>query len=238
MIRAYEIDLITTFPNSLFRAMGMHYTGLHTTLVADISPAQPGDNRRFDRQRTGIALINDFGVAPNGPHGTHHHKEQAVRLLDRLEAFGYFDEGDLEMLPYWRNDAYVRMGDAPGDETQVRVTVYRRPLEDGSGFKALFVILNESDGDVELPLELRDVARLLGGANTLTTGDVLERAAVPGVLAAAWAAGDAAAQAQPALMDLETGGLIARAADDAEVYGPVFVPYHDYRVLYAEFSGE
>ncbi len=236
MIRAYEIDLITTFPNSLYRTMGMHYTGLITSLLADVSPALPGDDVRFDRQRLGIALLNDFGVSPKGPHATFHHKEQAIRLLDRLMDFGYFDEGEIEKLPYWRNDAYVRLGDAPGDETRVRITVYRRPLDDGTGFKAIFVILNESDGDVSLPLMIRDAERLLGGPNTLTSGVVLGRAVVPGVLTAAWAAIEA--PEHPALMDLETGGLIARTADDTETYGPVFVPYHDYRILYGHFSNE
>jgi hypothetical protein len=87
---------------------------------------------------------------------------------------------------------------------------------------------------VELPLDLRDVKRLLGGANTLRRSDVLGRAAVPAALQQAWKAADGKAD-EPALMDLETGKLIAKSGDKAgERYGPVYVPYHDYRVLYGE----
>jgi hypothetical protein len=166
------------------------------------------------------------------------HKEQAVRLLGRLGQFGFFKDADIEKLPFWRNDAQVRMGDKPGDESKVRVTVYRRPLDNGKGYKAIFVILNESDGDVELPLDLRDAKRLLGGANTLRRSDVLGRAAVPAALQQAWRASDGKSD-ELALMDLETGKLIAKSGDKAgdkagERYGPVYVPYHDYRVLYGE----
>ena len=42
------------------------------------------------------------------------------------------------------------------------------------------------------------------------------------------------AAAMPALKDFETDELISRAVDKGELYGPVFVPYHDYRILYAE----
>jgi hypothetical protein len=101
------------------------------------------------------------------------------------------------------------------------------------------VILNESDGDVELPLDLRDAKRLLGGANTQRRSDVLGRAAVPAALQQAWRAAGAKAADTPVLTDLETGELIAQSSDKAgdkagERYGPVYVPYHDYRVLYGE----
>ncbi len=240
MVRAYDIDLITTFPNSLYRTMGMHFTGLITTLVADLSPAKPGDDLRFDRQRLGIALINDFGVSPNGPHDTFHHKEQGVRLLDRLDTFGYFEEEGLEKLPYWRNDGVVRLGDAPGAETGLRVTVYRRPLEDGRGYKALFVILNESAGDSELPLVIRDPQQVFGGGNTLSRSEALGRAGVPPVLRDAWdmLAADGAAD-EAVLLDWETGEIVARTGGEGrETYGPVFVPYHDYRILYGHFRDD
>ena len=65
--------------------------------------------------------------------------------------------------------------------------------------------------------------------------DVLGRTAVPAVLQQAWKATDGKAADEPALMDLETGKLIAKSGDKAgERYGPVYVPYHDYRVLYGE----
>jgi hypothetical protein len=232
--RAYEIDLITQFPNSLYRQMGKNYTGLITTLCADVTEATAGDDKRQDRQRLGIALLHDFGVTPNGPHGTVHHKEQAVRLLSALADFGFFEDAGIEKLPFWRNGRTVAMGDKPSPESQVYVTAYRRPLADGKGDKVIFVILNESDGPVELPLKLLDPARLLGGANTLTSGEVLAKAAVPAFFKPAWASLAGPVAASPALMDLETGEVVARQPGAAESYGPVYVPYHDYRVLYAE----
>ncbi len=240
-IRAYEIDLITTFPNSLYRSLAMNYTGLITTMP----PAKPvvasGDNPRFDRQMLGLALLHDFGVTRGGSvkgaiarlaGSPMEHEEQAVRLLDRLTEFGFFQDQDIEKIPFWRNDAQVRMGDTPGDASQVRVTVYRRPLDNGKGYKAIFVILNESDGDIELPLDIRDSKPILGGPNTQTGRDILTRVVVPEVLQPAWQTVGGKASAVPALMDLETGHFIPRAGNKGEKYGPVFVPYHDYRILY------
>jgi hypothetical protein len=233
--RAYEIDLITQFPNSLYRVMGKNYTGLVTTLCADVSDATAGDDKRIDRQRAGLALLHDFGVTPNGPHGTHFHKEQGIRLLTALTDFGFFKDDGIEKLPFWRNAAQVQLGaaGAPPPE-KVYVTVYRRPLEDGKGYKALFVILNESDSDVEVPLRILDPQRVLGGANTQRAGDILAALPVPEFLKADWAALAQSDAARPALADLETGEVVARAAGDADVYGPIYVPFHDYRVLYAE----
>ncbi len=37
--------------------------------------------------------------------------------------------------------------------------------------------------------------------------------------------------------DLETGDVVAQADAKSQTYGPVFVPYHDFRVLYAECEG-
>jgi hypothetical protein len=243
-LKAYEIDLITAYPNSLYRTLAMNYSGLITTL-APPSPSvvASGDNPRFDRQVLGLALLHDFGVTRGGSvkgaiprvsGAALEHEEQAVRLLGRLTEFGFFQDQGIEKIPFWRNDAQVRMGDQPGDESKVRITVYRRPLDNGKGYKAIFVILNESSGDIEMPLDIRDSKRILGGPNTQKGRDILGRVAVPGVLQATWKnVGGKTADAQ-ALMDLETGTLVARAGDKGEKYGPVFVPYHDYRILYGE----
>jgi len=236
-----DVDLISRYPNSLYRTMAMNYAGVITTLMPDKCPVGPGDDRRFDRQKLGLALLHDFGVARDGtdssfrggPQGLFQNADEAVRLINRLEKFGFFRDDDVEKLPFWRNDAQVRMGDKPGEETQVRVTVYRRPLDNGKGYQAIFVILNETDGDIELPLDIRDSKRVLGGSNTLRAGDIAARKKVPEVVKAAWAL-EAKSAAMPALRDIETDELILRAGDKGERYGPVFVPYHDYRVLYAE----
>jgi hypothetical protein len=246
-LKAYEIDLITAYPNSLYRTLAMNYTGLMTTLAPPKSVAASGDNPRFDRQTLGLALLHDFGVTRGGSvsgaiprvsGAEMEHQEQAIRLLDRLTEFGFFQDQEIEKLPFWRNDALVRMGDKPGDESKVRVTVYRRPLENGNGYKAIFVILNESDGNIELPLDIRDSKRILGGANTQKGREILDRVTVPGVLQAAWKNVGGKTATTQALKDLETGvpiaKVIAKAGDKGEKYGPVFVPYHDYRIVYAE----
>ena len=142
------------------------------------------------------------------------------------------DASDLDIIAAAVQDALVRMGDKPNEESKVRVTVYRRPLDNGKGYQAIFVILNESDGDIELPLNILNTKRILGGANTLRGEAVAAVKPVPEVLKAAWSPD--ARTAAPALRDFETDELIARAGKDGERYGPVFVPYHDYRVLYAE----
>jgi hypothetical protein len=240
-VDSYDVDLISRFPNSLYRAMAMNYAGVITTMIPDACPVGPGDDRRFDRQKLGLALLHDFGVARDGsdisfrggPQGHFQNVNEAVHLISRLTAFGFFRDGDVEKLPFWRNDAVVRMGDRPGDESKVRVTVYRRPLDGGKGYKAIFVILNESDADIEMPMELRDAKRILGGSNTLRVGDIAPLKTVPEILRAAWTL-DAGAAAVPALRDFESDELIPRAARTGEWYGPVFVPFHDYRILYAE----
>jgi hypothetical protein len=240
--RSYDIDLIVAYPNSLYRAMGMNYSGLIATMVPAETPAGSGDNPRFDRQMLGLGLLHDFGITRGGELlagaslGLTHmeHEEQAVRLLSRLARFGFFEDAGIEKLPFWRNDAQVRMGDKPGDESKVRVTVYRRPLDNGKGCKALFVILNESDKDVELPLDIRDPKRILGGPNTQRCRQAIGQTEIPDKLKAAWTLVTGSTADLPALTDLETGEPIARIGEKGERYGPVAVPYHDYRVLYAE----
>ncbi|MDP6359893.1 MAG: hypothetical protein QF473_32560 [Planctomycetota bacterium] len=222
----------------------MNYTGLITTLIPDRVVVSSGDNQRFDRQQLGLALLHDFGIIPNGnrgggrggPQGSLKHQEQGVRLVGRLDEFGFFVDANIEKLPFWRNDDYVRMGDMPGDKSKVRVTVYRRPLDSGKGYKALFVILNESETDIALPLDIRDSKRVLGGQNTQKHSNILAGTEVPGVLQAAWTEVIKDLQDSPALMDLETGVAITRIADKGERYGPLLVPYHDYRVLYGYFE--
>ena len=241
-VSAYDVDLIERYSNPLYRTLAMNYAGVCTTLIPDRNPVGPGDDPRFDRQKLGLALLHDFGVTRNatsvlnrgGPKGWFQDMDQALRLIDRLDKFGFFRDDDVEKLPFWRNDALVRMGDKPQDQSKLRVTVYRRPLAGSKGgYQAIFVILNESERDSELPLNLLDAKRLLGGANTLRSGAIFARKKVPEILKGVWQDGGANAAA-PALRDFETDAVIQQAGDQAERYGPVFVPYHDYRILYAE----
>jgi len=231
--RSYDIDVVTQFPNSLYRYMCKNHTGLVTTVCADSTPVIAGDDKRLDRQHMGRALLNDIGLSPNGPHGTIHHKEQAIRLLNRLASFGFFQDAEIEKLPFWRNSDQVRIGDEPSTESQVYVTAYRRPLGSGKGYKAVFVIMNESLGPVELPLKIVDPARVLGGPNTLKAKDVRGKATMPESLQQWWTVASARNEEASVLEDLGSGSIVARAGDEGETYGPVFVPYHDFRVLYA-----
>ena len=228
--RSYEVDVMTQFPNSLFRYMSKSYTGLVTTQCADLSPIVAGDDKRLDRQIFARALLMDFGVTPHGPHGIIHNNEQGIRLLNRLQEFGFFDDADIEKLPFWRNSDTVALSDTD----DVYVTIYRRPL-DGGGYKAIFVIVNEKLEDTEVTLTIADPARL-GGANTLTRSAALDRQEVPNAFADWWQRLEQKDGAATVLLDLEHGRTASRQPGDAEAYGPIHVPYHDYRVYYAEFA--
>lgn len=234
--RSFEVDVVTQFPSSLYRYLCHNYSGLVTTVCADATEATAGDDKRLDRQHFGRALLNDIGVCPAGPHGVIHHKEQGVRLLTALRDFGFFEDQDIEKIPFWRIGRFVRVGDKPSEESRVYVTAYRRRLADGKGFKAIFVIMNENFEPIELPLFILDPVRILGGPNTLEGGDVLRKTVADAALADWWAKLSRRDSDSPVLMDLETGSLVARADKKRETYGPVYVPYHDYRVLYGQYE--
>ncbi|MCG3147029.1 MAG: hypothetical protein PCFJNLEI_00465 [Verrucomicrobiae bacterium] len=212
--RAYEIDTVTQYPNSLYRYLAKNHTGLITAICADSNPVASGDDKRFDRQLFGRALLNDFGVSPTGPHGTIQHKEQALRLLTKLTEFGFFDDAGIEKIPFWRNNLGTN---------QVYVTAYRRALPSGQGARTLYVLMNESDGPARIPLTV--------AGNTLTATTVRNQMVVPDSLKQWWttlAARDADARV---LQDLETGEVIPGTGN---TYGPIAIPYHDYRILYSE----
>ncbi len=239
--RSYEIDVITQFPSSLYRFLSKNHTGLVTTVCADATPATAGDDKRLDRNHFARALLNDIGVSPSGPHGIIHHKEQGVRLLTELAKFGFFEDDGTEKIPYWRNRQYVCMGDQDPVASRVYVTVYRRPLAAGRGFKALFVIVNESDEAVELPLILNDPKRILGGPNNLTAGAIRRQAQVPEAIQAWWQRIAVRDADSFALEDIESGQIVARIEAKAESrepagYGPVYIPFHEFRVLYGQFD--
>jgi len=229
--RTFEVDVVTQFPNSLYRYMCHNYTGLVARVVPHELVARPGDDKRLDRQLVGRALINDMGVSFEGPHGYFAHREQAVPLLNDLSEFGFFEDQGIEKIPFWRNQAYVRYGwKEPAPE--VYVTAYRRPLTDGKGYKALFVIMNEHKRPVELPLTILEPERILGGTNTLTGAQVRGRTSLPEDLQGWWSELSQRDRAATVLMDFESKDIVARVAGAEEIYGPIHVPYHDYRILY------
>ena len=255
--RAYEVDTLTQFPNSLYRFMGKNWTGLVTAMCADVTPCMPGDDKRLDRQRLGLGLLHDFGVVPNGPHGTFAHKEQGVRLLRELAEFGFFDDATVEKLPFWRNGAIVAVGpdenpaaQEAGDlaakargTAEVRVTAYRRPLAAGrdgaaKGTGVLFVVLNETLHDCDVPLVVRNPGRL-GGPGSLRAAAVLGELSPPAGFADWWQNLVSRDGAAVVLRDIESGDVVERKSTgaDGETYGPIHVPAHDYRVFYGVFGG-
>jgi hypothetical protein len=231
--RSFELDTIVQFPNSLTRYQCKNFLGMVCRVVPDYMPTVAGDDKRLDRQYLGKALLHDIGVSPSGPHGAFNHFAIPMNLLGELREFGYFEEDKLEKLPFWRNEDLVAYGENGKQTEDAYVTVYRHPVE-GGGYRAFFVILNEADDPVELPLTIKDSKRILGGLNTLKAKDVHSRGPVPEELAEWW--GDVSERDSGTVMrDLETGAVIAKNGN-GETYGPVYVPYRNYRILYAEYS--
>jgi len=248
--RSYDIDVITQYPASLWRYLAHHFTGLISRLVPGRSPARPGDAKRFDRQWLGRALLNDIGVCFDGPHGLLQHVEQGTRLLRVLEDFGYFRPTNTEFLPYWRNQHIVRLGsgrrpdahllppEKQRPDDHLYVTAYRRPLqEDGkSGYKVLFVLMNEYPEPIRTNLHVLKPGRLFGDSarNELRAGAVTSALSVPEALqddVKKWAADR---KDIPALKDMERGGVITGTiGTNRETYGPLWIPAHDYRLVYA-----
>jgi hypothetical protein len=232
--RSFEVDVVTQFPNSLYRYLAHNFTGLATAIMADMTESQSGDDKRLDRQQMGRALLNDIGLTPTGAHGSIQHKEDMVRLFKVLTDFGFYDDQDIEKLPFWRNAPYVKLGDKPSSESEMYVTVYRRPLKEGKGYQALFVVMNESFVPRQLPLKLVNTTRLLGGDNTLKAGDVRNRMTVPESLKGWWDAAKGKDAQAPVLMDVESGDVVTLQPGEKETYGPVYVPYHNFRVFLAQ----
>lgn len=231
--RAFEVDMVTQFPSSIYRYLSQSHSGLATAHMADATYSEYGDDKRMDRQIIGRAILHDIGVTPTGAHGIIYHKEDAVRLLTALTRFGFFEDANIEKLPYWRNEKYVKIGDKPSSESEVYVSVYRRPLPEGNGYQALFVVMNESFDPVELPLHLVDEQRLLGGPNTLTASEALQQTKVHESLGDWWQQAAAGQTDSPVLMDIESGDVIRRQGNTS-TYGPIHIPYHNYRIFMAK----
>jgi len=245
-------DGVAAYPISLFRFMAATSTGLTARVrsnVGDIVGA--GDIPTVARSVLGRALLHDIGADLAGLEQPAHF----VRLLKALDDFGLFADEETEVIPYWRTRGIVRYGEAfdPGGEfevtekdpyAKVHVTVYRRALSDGGrtvGFKAMFVVMNETDSPVRERLMVLKPDRIFGGPNGLKGTEVADKydfsaidRAVPGNND--WRKGKVVGTAgYQALQDLEDNGLIkvnTSKGREGELYGPLFVYPHDYRVLY------
>lgn len=233
-----EVDVLTQFPNSLYTYLGHSWTGLIVHLFPDQTPVAPGDDRHFDRAWLGQAMLQDFGVVTAGPHGTLKHTEQGMRLIEKLHRFGFFKHGGVHRMPFWRNQDIVQLG---GDEPHpnVHVTAYKTPLEDGKGYRTILAILNcHPTEPVELPVVIKDAERLLGGSNTLNNAEVMDDVDVPESMKQLWGSIRDQRGGTPALRDFETGELIEASDEDGNEYGPVYLPFHGLRILYAEHRQE
>ena len=253
---SYELDSVVCYSADKFRFYCQKWTGAVTRVVPGYGGKKiiplPGDDKRFDRQYLGRALLHDIGASFDGPHGCMHQPEEGIRLLNLMDAFGMFDESQTEFLPYWRNRNLVRYGpDYPDKEytefdrppeTRVYVTAYRRPIErDGrKGYKVAFVVMNESETPVRTNLRILDPQRLFGGANNLTLQELATNwepdEAADKALLLAWTAD---AKDEVVLQDMESKRFIRRAAgsEAQESYGPLYIAPHHYRLIYGHFLG-
>jgi len=246
-------DNAATYPLGLFRYLACTHTGLPVR-IAPRTFARPGARRAPERIVLGRALLHDVGVDLSALVNL----AGAARFVAALEEFGYFED-DVEFIPYWRTGPLVRFGEAPEadeafataeqrDAGGTYVSIYRRPWEDGrrKGRQVMFVLVNERDEPVRQRLHLLEPERLLGGSPGATLADVIrayELASVPED--SDWRREkllSARATRNKALRDLEDQGavLIAEAApgQTSHIFGPVFVPAHDFRILYASAVGK
>jgi len=255
-----EEDTIDLYPNSLFTVFSGTYTGQTTRIRSNIGETiEAGDNPAFDRQILGRALLHDIGVAPDGVT----QPIQYVRLVKELKSFGFFKPSSTEVLPYWRNGEFIRYGEEYKAQSRfalskdnptagVYVTVYRRPREDG-GYKALIVLMNTRDESIRERLHILQPERIFGGQNQLTWRNIvsqLDFSGTDGLTESTsvqlgpsdWRKGKVLGSVKDkmALKDLEEDGTVLSAPKQpsgAEIYGPVFIRAHDYRILYG-YSGK
>ncbi len=249
-----EIDSVVAYPLDSFRFFCQKWTGTIARLVpgyGGVKYAVPksGDNPKFDRQYLGRALTHDISVCFDGPHGKMLQVEYALRLMNLLTDFGFYDEATLEFVPYWHLAGKVRYGPDFGDqkytvftrppEKDVVISAYRRPFERNGkrGYQVLLAVMNEADVPVRADLHLRDPQRLFGagGRNQLQLSEALDALTPAGEEEAAllrqWRAD---LTDEVVLRDLETGRYVRRieSGEPGESYGPIYIPSHDYRVFW------
>ncbi len=248
-----EKDHVLLYPNSLMQMLTAPCAGLAVRVRSNVRSVNPGDAPRFDRQILGRSLLHDGGAAIEGLS----QPIEYLRLVRALREFGFFADEGTECIPYWRSESVVRLGeefDASGEfnlATQnpaagTFVTVFRRRFEqDGrAGVRALFVIMNQADTPVRARLYVLEPARVFGGElctmrgndmlNTLDFGAIPPEADWRKEKVANWPS----RFREHGLMDLEDHGFVIESSNKgqtARIYGPVYVPAHDFRVLYGHW---
>ncbi len=138
---------------------------------------------------------------------------------------------------------------------KVYVSVYRRPHYDKSGkkllgYKAMFVIMNENDAPVRSRLFVLDTQRLFGGKNCAMGNEWVKGYDWSKIQALNegeglteppdWSAEKVSHRTDGKLaflIDFEDGGLVKAeqnpVRDGTEIYGPIFIGPHDYRIVWA-----
>lgn len=242
-------DNVALFPAGLYSVFAGTSSGLPARIRSNVRDnIRPGAAPRYDRQILGRALVHDIGVAPGGMSQPAHY----ARVVRALARFEFFQAEQIEVLPYWRNDEVVRYGEEftrgsafeltrENPAAGVYVTVYRRPRGE-DGYEAIFVVMNERDNPVRERLFMLDPARLFGTRNGLTAPAITKMtdfSAIPED--SDWRQSKIAGRMGGrkrkayALMDLEDHGVVLFSESkgmDANIYGPLFIRPHNFRILY------
>jgi hypothetical protein len=242
--------VIDAYPLPLFR----YLTGTQTGLLRRIAPAnadkhQPGGNPKPDRSMIGRALLHDAGLDIAGLANVTH----AMQSMNKLVEFGLLGEEDVEFIPYWRTGDLVRFGpkyegsDDPFALTtenpfaEVKISIYRRDAGDGRT-EALLVVANETDQPVRQLLYILDEERVFGGKNQMSMRQILREIDFTGIPKDADWRREAVTGMRgdpPALLDVEGDSALqaAKVRDDTgTIFGNLFIPAHDFRVLYGYSS--
>lgn len=249
-------DISDTYTMPLFR----YYAGTHTALPAVLRSnsgdlTRSGNSPKPDRMVVGRALLHDISadIAKLA------HVVSTGKLMKAIEEFGVFaDDGNTEFIPYWRSSEHARFGEEfMGGEFSVTkedplvetyTTIYRRPVEGQAGrYKAMIVVVNETDENQYAQFYLQDTERLLGGSNALSFWRELDKTYWQDDLIPSnsdWRKSNVKAHVagrgknQNSMIDMEGEGWVRQATKDGslEIYGPLYIPAQDFRVL--EISGE
>ena len=177
--------------------------------------------------------------------------EHYARVFNALADFGYFEEETTEYIPFWRSRHLVRYGEKFGGDlfdltaedpfAKAHVSIYRRPykkVNGKQGYKALFVIVNEGWEPLRGRLHILKPDRVFGGTNDLLVAEVHKHRdyELPfglGYLKPAYPYGG-----NLGLKDAETQGTVVKSLYKEEkevpgdIYGPIYVRGHDFRLLY------
>ncbi|MFO7870219.1 MAG: hypothetical protein R6V03_02165 [Kiritimatiellia bacterium] len=248
---SHRKDCISLYPLALFRALAGLHTGLTLRLEPNVRELADDYEPGMDRQVLGRALLHDIGVDIRGLN----QPAEFLRVTRALREFGFFeDDGLTEFIPYWRAGEFVRYGGSFDPSSSFNLTtsnpsagtyvsLYRRPHGKGKkkGVQVLFVIVNEKNESVRQRLSVLDVERIFGDGPGRLHGAGIMRELDYGRVPEDSDWGMKAVLGRPAyhktgLLDLEMRGLVRSASNKgqaAEIYGPIHVPRHDFRLLLA-----